>query len=528
MKAIASVLFATLLTSLAYGASGGGITGVVKDPSGAPFKGAFVRARNMGKKITISVLSDAQGRYRAPNVPPGEYEVRTMAIGFKSDPRTGVKVSDGGSTPLDFALEKGMVRWSDLSVYQGSKLLPEGKGKDVLFGRCFACHGFQTRMVSTRRDEAGWIRAVNFMRDDMHYFLGATFTDQNAADVISYLNNTFGVDSDLPRSPAELPGYKELVRNFSDEAMKIAYVDYDLPGPNRFPWSGVPDKDGKIWMPYYGKANRIGRLDPGTGEVQEFRVPNQTTAAIHSAVPAPDGTVWFSEQGANKIGRWDPKTQAITEYQAAYTPGKEGTTAGGQKHTVRVDPNGYVWSTGSPLSRLDPKTGKFTEFPEVPSAYGIVIDKEGNPWFAEFRPDGKIGKVDAKTGKITKWAPPTKDARPRRIQIDSDGIVWFAEFQAGKIGRFDPKTETFKEFPLPGPEPTPYALGIDANKHIWYSSEAMDVIGRLDPNTGQVTEYPYPYSENAMREFFFDSQGRMWFASPTNNKVGYFTLPAGS
>ena len=323
MKAAASILFASILASAAFGA-GGTLTGTVKDPAGAPFKGAFVRLRNERNKVTISVLSDSQGRYRAQNVPPGVYEVRATAMGFKADPRPGVKIGDGSSATQDFALEKGMVRWSDLSVYQGSKLLPEGKGKDLLFGRCFACHGFQSRMASTRRDENGWLRAVNFMRDDMHYFLSPGFTDQNAADVVSYLTKTFGEDSDLPRSPADLPAYKSLVRNFGDEAMKIQYVDYELPGPNRFPWSGVPDKDGKIWMPYYGRANRIARLDPGSGEIQEFRVPNQTTAAIHSAVPAPDGTVWFSEQGANKIGRWDPKTEAITEYQAPYLPGKEG------------------------------------------------------------------------------------------------------------------------------------------------------------------------------------------------------------
>ena len=382
-------------------------------------------------------------------------------------------------------------------------------------------------MAATRRDEAGWVRAVNFMRDDFHYFL-SQLTDQSAANVVSYLNSTFGVDSELARSPAELPGYKETVREFSDEAMKIVYVDYELPGPNRFPWSGAPDKNGHIWMPYYGRGNRIARLDPNTGEVQEFRVPNQGTAAIHSAVPAPDGTVWLTEQGSNKIGKWDPRTQTITEYQDAYVPGKEGNTTGGSKHTVRVDPNGYVWATGAPLTRLDPKTGKFTRLLEVPSAYGIAVAPEGSIWFTEPPEGGMIGKVDAKTGKVTKWACPTPSSYPRRIQVDLDGIVWFAEYTAGKIARFDPMTETFKEYPLPGPNPTPYALEIDKNHYLWYSSYEMDLIGRLDPKTGQVIEYPFPYAENTMREFFLDPQGRMWFATPANNKVGYFIPPTGS
>jgi virginiamycin B lyase len=110
------------------------------------------------------------------------------------------------------------------------------------------------------------------------------------------------------------------------------------------------------------------------------------------------------------------------------------------------------------------------------------------------------------------------------MEIDTDGIVWFGEFNAGKIGRFDPKTQTFTEYPLPGPEPTPYGLGIDADHHIWYSSYNMDVLGRFDPKTGKTVEYPFPHSENTIREFIRDAQGRMWYGSPSNDKVGYFTL----
>jgi len=383
-------------------------------------------------------------------------------------------------------------------------------------------------MAATHRDEAGWNRAIKFMQESMGFLLKPAFTDQDAADVSKYLSSVFGVNSELPQSPAGLPGYNATVRPFSDEAMRIVYVDYELPRPNSFPWSGAPDKDGKIWVPYFGTVNRVGRLDPNTGEIQEFRAPYQGAAGIHSAVRGPDGIVWFSEQGSNRIGRLDPGTTAVTEYPAGYLPGKEGLTEGGEKHTIRIDPAGYVWSTGTPLSRFDPMTGKFTEFKEVPSSYGIALDKDGNAWFTEFRPNGKIGKVDAKTGKVTKWAPPTPNARPRRIQIDPDGIVWFAEFRAGKIGRFDPKTEIFKEFPLPGPDPSPYAFGLDRNQLIWYSSSNMDIVGCLDPKTGKVIEYPFPYPENGMIEFFLDSQDRMWFGTPPNNKVGYFILQPGS
>ena len=178
-------------------------------------------------------------------------------------------------------------------------------------------------MASVTRDEDGWKDRVAYMRTAMHFEL-AHFSDQDADDVASYLTSLFGPESVLPKSPADMPGYKETVRPFSSEAMNIVYVEYDMPGPSRMPFSAAPDKNGYMWIPNFGAANKITRLDPKTGEMQDFPVPNIGTAAIHSAVPAPDGSVWLAEQGSNKIGRWDPATQKITEYQDPYLPGKEG------------------------------------------------------------------------------------------------------------------------------------------------------------------------------------------------------------
>ncbi len=492
------------------------ITGTVKGPDGAPFRGAFVQARNAKTKIMVSVLSDNQGRYRVENLPAGDYRLAIKAPGFKADPRGGVVITAEQNATHDFALQKSFVRWNEISMYQGIQLLPEARGKNLFFIHCMACHGFETRMASVKRDEDGWRDRVNYMREAMAYFImrpQSNFNEQKFEDVVYYINHVFGEDSVLPKSPADLPQYKDTVHTFNDDALKIVYVEYETPGPSRMPWSAHPAKDGSFWVPYYGRANKIARLNPETGEMKEYPVPNLGTAAIHSAVPHPDGSVWLTEQASDKLGRWDPKTGKITEYQ---------DTA--RKHTIRIDPKtGNVWSTGA-LTRFDPKTEKFTHFPEVPSCYGIDLDAEGNAWFTELLTNGKIGKADAKTGKVTKYTIPTQGARPRRIVVDGDGIVWFAEFNAGKIGRFDPKTETFKEFTLPGPKATPYALGVDKERKVWYSSEYMDVIGRLDPETGKVTEYPLPRSENTMRDYFLDGQGRMWFGSPANDRVGYFYL----
>ncbi|MEA2906543.1 MAG: virginiamycin lyase [Alphaproteobacteria bacterium] len=515
MRSIASLGIIGVVIFAASIADAATIAGTVTGPDGAPFRGAFVQARNGKTKITVHVLSDNQGRYRAENLQAGDYRISIRAPGYSAAAKSGVKLAADQDATQDFALQKGMVRWSDLSNYQGLRLLPDARGKDLLFANCMACHGFQTRMAMVKRDEEGWRSRVAYMRDAMGFFIGEErrgFTDAKAEDVVFYLNHVFGENSVLPKSPTEVPGYAETVRSFSDEALKIVYVEYETPGPDRMPWSAHPDKDGKFWIPYYGRANKIARLDPETGEMKEFPVPNLGTAAIHSAVPGPDGSVWLTEQGSDKLGKWDPVTQTITEYQDDW-----------RKHTVKVAPNGMVWSTGG-LSVFDPKTEKYVHIPEVPSAYGITLDKDSNVWFAELRADGRIGKVDAKTLKVTKYQPPTPTGFPRRIVSADDGAIWFALFQAGKIGRFDPKEERFKEYTLPGPRATPYALAVDNDHKVWYSSEWMDVLGRLDPETGKVIEYPTPRPENTMRDFFMDDKGRMWFGSPANDKVGYFYL----
>ena len=517
-----SFVLAGLFAILSGSALGGTLSGTVQDPGGAAFKGAFIQAKNLETKMTHSVLSDRQGRYRIADLAPGRYDVQVKALGFTSDPHRGMNIGSAASS-LDFSLQKGAVDWTDLSNHQARQLLPAGKAKAMLVTTCFACHGISTRMAGRRQNADSWTRDVDYMRDSMHYFLRNNVTDEAAQELVSYLTKNFGLESAVPASPADLPAYDKVKHGvYSDEAMRIAFVDYDLPGPNRMPWSAPPAQDGTHWIPYYGRANMVGRLDPATGKVDEFRALYNGTAAIHSAFPAPDGSVWFTEQGANRLGRIDPRTGEVGEFQA---PLKDGIGVDrGSKHTVRVDAEGIAWASGSPFSRFDPKTQTFHEFPEIPTAYGVGIAPDGTIWFTEATPDGKVGKVNPKTLEVTKYTVPTPGARPRRIKVDSDGIVWFAEYNAGKIGRLDPKTGEIKEFPLPGASPTPYAIGVDKDRNVWYSSMDLDVIGRVNTKTGEVTEFPFPYPENGMREFYPDEQGRMWWASPPNNKVGYFVL----
>jgi Carboxypeptidase regulatory-like domain len=360
MRIAHEILAALPLTALVSAAAlGASITGTVTGPDGKPFMGTFVAAENPQSQMTVNVLSDAQGHYRITNLPGATYTVCIEVIGYTSEPRGGVALAVDAMASLDFGLQKTPVRWSDLSTYQGRQLLPKSKNhdlsyKDSFFTTCFqSCHSFQKRMATQSLDLDGWRTRVRYMSDTM--LEGRHLSDATVEDFASYLNTMFGTASPKLASPEELPQYKSLVRPGSTVATNIVYVEYDFAADNGMgPWSAVEDKEGKLWIPYYGRGNEVVRLDPGTRRADTFPLPFPKLAAtgIHSVIPTPDGTVWFTELAVGRIGHLDPSTRKVTEYQNTPLPDGRRTTA----HTVRVDAAGRVWASGGPaISMFDPK-----------------------------------------------------------------------------------------------------------------------------------------------------------------------------
>ena len=192
------------------------------------------------------------------------------AVGFTADPRTGVTLAADQNAAFDFALQKGTVKWSDISQAQGKQLFPPGKGKDLIVDNCSICHAFQSRMASVRRDADGWKDRVEFMRTAMHFSLFHPDRSGGDIEIEAYLTKLWGPDSVLPKSPADMPEYKSTVTQFSADSLNIVYVEYDMPGPSRMPFSAAPDKNGFVWIPNFGVANKITRLNPKTGEMTDF------------------------------------------------------------------------------------------------------------------------------------------------------------------------------------------------------------------------------------------------------------------
>jgi len=548
MKAVNVSLLVLLFAGMGYAAPGGTITGIIKAPDGAPFRAGFVRAENTKTKVTTMVLSNNQGKYVTDNLAAGTYDVWATSIGYKSDParRSGVTVEDGKRLTIDFTMQKRPLQWSELTKYQAGVLIPDAPGKGVLVQNCWNCHAFSKIGAVGRHDEDGWRDQIDVMRKS-----GVTDVRPELEDkVVRYLAAAFGPDSPTPMSPAELPAYQKIRQEhdyYTDEALNIEYVDYQLTGdPRDRPGTAKEDKDGNMWSEIPGG---LLRLNSTTGEVKAWHMAEPYShAGIHEILPTSDGSVWLTLEGQSGLAKFDTRTEKFDEYidqeaVAKYNlnrPAQKdpndpfpetidpavGQNGAARSHTAVIDHDGNIWVSGRPLKKFDVETKKYTFFSaDVPDSYGITLDQKGNIWAAQFnsRDNQDIVMVDVKTNKVTHYKTP-EAVSYRRIKVDSKGMVWAADYFGGNASRFDPNTKTWKVFKLPGYMPTPYGFGIDHNDNVWYFSMYSGEMGKLDPNTGKVIEYPSPYPDSGPRDMFEDSHGRMWYGAQPYFKTGYVRL----
>lgn len=106
-----SVLFLVGLSDMRLAAQGttGTILGTVTDASGGTIPEATVTLTNTGTNATQTVMSDAQGRYRVPDLPVGQYQVDTKKNGFDSVIHPGITLDAGANVVVDFSLRVGQV-----------------------------------------------------------------------------------------------------------------------------------------------------------------------------------------------------------------------------------------------------------------------------------------------------------------------------------------------------------------------------------------------------------------------------------
>ena len=109
MRPLAALAFSLAFAVTATAQSTGGITGIVKDESGAVIPGTTVTVTNVDTGQTRNVVSDADGFFSVPLLRSGSYKVEGSLAGFKTFVREGIVVEVNRTARVDLTLSVGSV-----------------------------------------------------------------------------------------------------------------------------------------------------------------------------------------------------------------------------------------------------------------------------------------------------------------------------------------------------------------------------------------------------------------------------------
>jgi virginiamycin B lyase len=278
------------------------------------------------------------------------------------------------------------------------------------------------------------------------------------------------------------------------------------------PHDVAPAPDGSIWYTGQG-AGVLGRLDPKTGIVH--RIPLGSGSAPHGVIIGPDGAAWVTDGGLNAIIRVDAKTKKLTTWSLPEAKGYANL------NTAAFDGQGRVWFTGQSgvYGRLDPKTGEMTvwDAPKGRGPYGITATPGGEIWWVSLA-GSYLAKVDLVTGSAKVFEPPTKEQGARRVWSDSKGRLWISEWNTGQVSVFSPSDNTWKSWKLPGASPKVYSVYVDEQDKVWLTDFGANAIVRFDPVTESFERFPSNRPNANVRQMA-GREGEVWGAESGTDRL---------
>jgi streptogramin lyase len=513
------------------------MTGRVAAGANGPLEGVLVSAKASGSGITVTVVSDAAGRFRFPaaKLPPGHYELSIRAAGYDLAGPGAAEVFSAGTAVVDLALRQTTDLAAQLSNAEWFLSMPGSDEQKKLLLDCMSCHTLE-RIMRSQHNADEFMQIIPRMAGYANMSTPShpqkrvaerTLKPERFRKLAEYLATI-----NLSEGPQWHYPLKTLPRP-SGPATKVIITEYPMPRNTIEPHDVRMDADGMLWFSNFGEQS-LGRLDPRSGEVTLYPIPVLKPGFPTGTLdlePDRDGNYWLAMMYQAGIARFEPKSATFRTWPIP----PELDNDGAQQSMVmpwRSDLDGKVWTNAvdrQAIVRLDLASGKFELFPlpkgVAHSPYGLAADPHNNLYFMDFG-DENIGRVDAATGEITLYPTPTPKSRPRRGMLDNDGHLWFAEYEGNRIGMFDTNTERFQEWEVPTAWTQPYDVVIDRNGELWSGSMLSDRVLRLDPKSGRSVEYLLPRETNIRKIFVDNTTTPVTFWAGNNHGASIVKLEA--
>jgi streptogramin lyase len=522
------------------------LAGTVSSAEEGAMEGVLVSAKKAGSTVTITVVSDAKGRYAFPaaKLEPGTYALRIRAVGWELDAAKSAEVATGKAAALDLKLKKAADLAAQLSNGEWLASFPGTDQQKAVMRNCVGCHTLE-RIARSQYDADTFMKVVlprmqGYVNQSIpqHPQLrrAERLMEERGDQRVQVYRTTAEFLATVNRSAS--PAWKYELKTHarpSGRATRVVYTEYDLPRDTISPHDVVVDRSGIAWYSSFGEQY-LGRLDPKTGKVEEYEVgvnkPGFPTGFLALRTDR-EGNLWMGNMYQATIVRFDPKTTKFATWQL---PPEQNIDAAQvnmvSPQAAHVD--GKVWTQNNGFAgvhRLDLKTGKIETWEPFKAApqgqphniYDVIPDSKNNVYFTDFR-QHHIGRIDAVTGDVRLFTIPTPNSAPRRGMMDAKDRLWFGEYRGDRIAMFDTRTEQFKEWKLATPWSSPYDVTIDKNDEAWTGSMITDQVTRVDTKTGQMVDYLLPRTTNIRRVFVDNSTTPVTFWVGSNHGASIIKL----
>ena len=182
------------------------------------------------------------------------------------------------------------------------------------------------------------------------------------------------------------------------------------------------------------------KLDPDKVEFKAYQSPSAKPGSplpgAYGLAVAGDGSVWWAEDEADKMARVDPATGQVEEFKIPYNEGHAFP------RRMNTDANGDLWVAlwnAGKLMKIDHKSKQMTIYSppsQTGGNYSVVVDKKNNfIWVSEHQVD-KIARFDPRTREWVEFPMAEAESDPRRIDIDptNPNRIFFAGNIPGRVG----------------------------------------------------------------------------------------------
>src|SRR3990172_8754605 len=80
---------------------------------------------------------------------------------------------------------------------------------------------------------------------------------------------------------------------------------------------------------------------------------------------------------------------------------------------------------------------------------------------------GMGGRLTPVTGELKVVSTPSQNTYPYGIRVNSRGVPWYVDFRGNRVASVDPVTMEIREYPLPDPAARPRRIAITPDDVVW-------------------------------------------------------------